>query len=235
MAKRAIGILFPNLRKALQRYVPLDRQPKSSYLIVKGNIDQLVKTTEIQDNIVRASTLLDEQTKQALHDQSAFIRDFFARKPNANSYERKTLASQILTFWRESVNPDTEAFWIEMKRCGVNIERKEPLRFALEKGWFRNVEQGIEARNHWSSLKHLSTVRDRYSQAEIEQLDLIIEEDEKKRHEVLKKCLAKKAIPQTKYLKFGECMAYFGRCNLFEIYFSKAEVEELYAIWTNFK
>lgn len=202
---------------------------------MKGNIDQLVRTTEIQDNIVSASTLLDEQTKQALHNQSIFVRDFLAKKPQANSYEQKTLASQVLTHWNETVNPDTEAFWTEMKRCGVDIERKEPLRFALDKGWFRNVEQGIEARNHWSSLKHLSSVSDRYSQAEIERLDRIIEEDEKKRHEILKRCLAKKAIPQTQYLKFGECMAYFGRCNLFEVYFLKAEVEELYVIWTNFK
>lgn len=202
---------------------------------MKGNIDQLVRTTEIQDEIVSASTLLDEQTKKALHNQSIFIRDFLAKKPKANSYEQKTLASQVLTYWNESVNPDTEAFWSEMKRSGVGIERKEPLRFALEKGWFRNVEQGIDARNHWSSLKRLSTVRDRYSQVEIERLDRIIEEDEKKRYEVLKKCLAKKAIPQTQYLKFGECMAYFGRCNLFEVYFSVEQVEKLYEIWKNFK
>jgi hypothetical protein len=202
---------------------------------VKGNIDQLVRTTEIQDSIVSTSTSLDEQTKQALHNQSAFIRDFLAKNPNANSYERKKLASQVLTYWNETVNPDTEAFWAEMKRDGIDFERKEPLRFALEKGWFRNVEQGIEARNHWSSLKHVSTVRDRYSQAEIERLDRIIEEDEKKRYEVLKKCLAKKAIPQTQYLKFGEGMAYLGRCNLFEVYFSKEQVEELYEIWRNFK
>jgi hypothetical protein len=188
---------------------------------VKGYIDQLLRTTEIQDHIVSASTSLDEQTKQALHNHSAFVREFLAKNPKANAYQQKSLASQILTYWNESVNPDTEAFWTEMKRSDIDFERKEPLRFALDKGWFRNVEQGIEARNHWSSLKYLSTVRDRYSQAEMERLDRIIEEGEKKRLEVLKKCLAKKVIPQTQYLKFGECMAYFGRCNLFEFIFQK--------------
>jgi hypothetical protein len=202
---------------------------------VQGYKDQLVRTTEIQDNIVSASALLDQQTKQALHNQSAFVREFLAKNPKANSYQQKLLASQILTYWNESINPDTEAFWTEMKRSGVEFEHKEPLRFALEKGWFRNVEQGIDARNHWSSLKQLSGITNKYTQAEIEQLDRVIEEDEKKRYEVLKKCLAKKAIPQTRYLKFGECMAYFGRCNLFEVYFSKEEVQELYEIWKNFK
>lgn len=202
---------------------------------MKGNINQLIRTTEIQDNIVGASVLLDEQTKQALHNQSSFIRDFLTNKPNAKSYEQKTLASQLLTRWNESVNPDTEAFWTEMKRLGIEFERKEPLRFALDKGWFRNVHQSIEARSNWGLVKHLSSIRDRYSQDEIERLDQIIEEDEKKRHGILKKCLEKKAIPQTQYLKFGECMAYFERCNLFELYFSNAQVEELYEIWKNFK
>lgn len=202
---------------------------------MKGNIDQLVRATEIQDRIVNASTLLDEKTKQALHNQSAFVRDFLVKKPIANSYEKKMLASELLTYWNETVNPDTEAFWSEMKLHCVDIERKDPLRFALDKGWFRNVEQGIDARNHWSSLKQLATVRDRYTQIEIERLDEIIEDDEKKRHQVLKNCLAKNAIPQTQYLKFGECMAYFGRCNLFEVYFSAEQVERLYEIWKNFK
>lgn len=201
---------------------------------MKGNIDLLVRTTEIQDSIVSASASLDKQTKEALHNLSAFVRDFLAKNPKANSYEQKTLASQVLTYWNETVSPDTEAFWTEMKRRGIDLERKEPLRFALQKGWFRNVHQGIDARNHWSSLKHLSTFKDRYSRAEIERLDRVIEADEKKRLEVLKKCLAKKAIPQTQYLKFGECMVYFARCHLFEVYFSHKEVEELNAIWRNF-
>jgi len=202
---------------------------------VKGYKDQLIRTTEIQDKIVSASVLLDNPTKQALHNLSAFVRKFLTDKPKANSYQQKLLASQTLTYWNERINADTEAFWSEMKRNNVAIERKEPLKFALDKGWFRNVDQGIDARNYWSSLKHLPTVRDRYSQAEIERLDRIIEDDEKKRHKVLKKCLAKKSIPQTQYLKFGECMAYFGRCNLFEVYFTTDQVEELYLIWRNFK
>ena len=200
-----------------------------------GHIDKLLKTTEIQDNVVSASALLDHQTKQAYRQQSAFIRDFLAKNPNANSYQLKSLTSEILTYWNESINPDTETFWAELRQSNIDFERKEPLRFALEKGRFRNVEQGIDAKNHWSSMKQLYAITNNYTQAEIEQLDRIIEEDENKRHKVLKKCLAKRSIPQTQYLKFGECMAYFGRCNLFDAYFSKEQVDELYAIWKNFK
>ena len=200
-----------------------------------GYIDKLLKTTEIQDNVVGASALLDHQTKQGYHQQSAFIRDFLTNNPKVNSYQLKSLTSEILTYWNESVNPDTEAFWAEMVRSNIDFERKEPLRFALEKGRFRNVEQGIDAKKHWSFLKQLPAITNKYTQAEIEQLDRVIDVDEKKRLEVLKKCLAKKSIPQTQYLKFGECMAYFGRCNLFDAYFSKEQGDEIYTIWKEFK
>ena len=200
-----------------------------------GYINKLLKTIEIRDNVVRTSTLLDDQAKQAYHQQSAFIRDILTNNPKATSYQLKSLTSEILAYWNESINPDTETFWAEMLRNNVDLERKQPLRFALEKGRFRNVEQGIDAKNYWGSLKQLSAIKNNYTQGEIEQLDRIIEEDEKKRHEVLKNCLAKKLIPQAQYLKFGECMAYFGRCKLFDAYFSNAQVDELFTIWKNFK
>jgi hypothetical protein len=202
---------------------------------VTGYLNKLLKTTEIQDNVVSASALLDNQTKQAYHQQSAFVRDILKNNPKATSYQLKSLTSEILAYWNESINPDTERFWAEMLRNNIDLERKQPLRFALEKGRFRHVEQGIDAKNHWGSLKQLPAIKNNYTQGETEQLDRIIEEDEKKRYEVLKKCLAKKLIPQAQYLKFGECMAYFGRCNLFDAYFSNEQVDELYTIWKNFK
>jgi hypothetical protein len=52
---------------------------------------------------------------------------------------------------------------------------------------------------------------------------------------MLKKCLTRKQIPQTNYLKFGECMAYANKCRLWDKYFTQAEVDELYVIWKNFE
>jgi hypothetical protein len=208
---------------------------KINCLPISGHKDKLIKTTEIQDNVVGVSTVLDTKTKQAFNQQSDFIRKFLTNNPKANAYQLKSLTSEILTYWNESINPDTERFWIEMKQNNIDFVRKEPLRFALAKGRFRNVEQGIEAKNYLGKLKHFPSFTNRYTQLEIERLDQIIEEDERKRLEVLKKCLAKNAIPQTQYLKFGECMAYFGRCHLFETYFSKVQVEELYTIWKDFE
>lgn len=200
-----------------------------------GHKEKLWHATEIQDNLVDGSIVFDNQTKQAFKTQSKFIRDFLTNNPKANSYQLKSLTNELLTYWNESINPDTEIFWTELKDNGIDFERKEPLRFALTKKRFRNVEQGIDARKHWTELKNRKEITDKYSQAEIEKIETIIADDENRRLEILKKCLRKNEIPQTQYLKFGECMAYINNCGLWEKYFNKEEVQQLYNIWTNFK
>jgi hypothetical protein len=200
--------------------------------------EKLIQTTEIQDKVVSLSTSFDEQTKQAIKNSSKFIRDFLNNNSKTNkvgSYQLKSLTSELLTFWNESISTDTETFWTELRKSNIDFERKEPLRFALTKNRFRNVEQGIGARSFWIELKKLKSITENYSKIEIERIEKIIGDDEKRRLEILKKCLAKKAIPQTQYLKFGECMAYFANCGLFDKYFNKEEVEQLYDNWKSFK
>jgi len=152
-----------------------------------------------------------------------------------NSYGLNSLKSGLLTYWNESINPDTENFWTELKVKGIDYERKEPLKFALEKNQIRRVDQGMDARKHWSELKKRKEITDKFTRTEIEKTETIITVDENRRLEILKKCLRKNEIPQTQYLKFGECMAYMNNCGLWNKYFNKEEVQQLYNIWTNFK
>jgi hypothetical protein len=204
-------------------------------MITFGYREKLILATEINDNIVDASPFMDDQTKQALKALTKYIREFLASYLKTNSYQQKTLTSELLRYWNETIKPDTEKFWTGLKKNGVDFERKDPLRFALDKNRFRTVEQGIDARIFWTELKILTTVKERFLDTEIEQINNLIIEDKNRRLEVLKKCLRKKEIPQTQYLKFGECMAYFANCKLFSNYFKQEEVEELYDIWKNFK
>ena len=204
-------------------------------MITFGHREKLWRTTEIHDNLVDTSTVFDGQTKQALKTQSNFIRDFLTNNPKANSYQLRTLTSELLIYWNESIKPDTETFWTELRKNNIDFERKEPLKFALTKKRFRTVEQVIDARNYWTELKSEKSIADNFTNAEIIEIDNIIADDEKSRLDVLQKCLSKKAIPQTQYLKFGECMAYFANCRLFDYYFTTRKVEELYDIWKNFK
>lgn len=200
-----------------------------------GYTDQLLRTTEIHDKFVNASTAFDDKTKQGFKHISKYIRDFLMANPKANAYQLKTLTNELLTYWNESINSDTEKFWTELKTNNIDILRKEPLKFAVKKKHFRTVEQGIDARNNWTDLKKLKSITDKFSRTDIKQIDKIIADDEQNRLDILKKCLRKKAIPPTQYLKFGECMAYFANCRLFDKHFAKEQVEELYDIWKNFK
>lgn len=200
-----------------------------------GNIEKLILVTKINDKVVDGSTIMDEKTKEAFKNLSKYTRDLLEKEPKMNSYGLNSLKSGLLTYWNESINPDTESFWTELKVNGIEYERKEPLKFAIEKSQFRRVDQGIDARKHWTELKKRREIIDKYSKTEIEKIETIIADDENRRLEILKKCLRKNEIPQTQYLKFGECMAYMNNCGLWVKYFNKEEVQKLYDIWTNFK
>jgi hypothetical protein len=200
-----------------------------------GNTEKLALTTKINDKIVDSSVIMDDNTKEAFLNLSKYTRDFLEKEPKMNSYGLTSLKNGLLTYWNESINPDTEKFWAELKAQNIDYERKEPLKFALDKNRFRRVDQGMDARKHWTELKKLKEIKDNYTTSEIEQIENIISEDEKRRLAILKKCLIKKEIPKSQYLKFGECWAYMSNCELWDRYFNKDEVEELLNIWNNFE
>jgi len=202
--------------------------PKTEYK------ENLFKAIEIQNRIVEDSQSFDGKTKEAFINLGNYWKNRI-EKEQFTVTQLKSITSDILTFWKESVSIDTELFWIVLRKNDIDFERKDELIFALNKGRFRRVDIVMSARNDWSKMRKFNSIIERFSQAEIEKIDVIIEEDENKRLEVLAKCLKKKEIPQTQYLKFGECMAYFSHCSLFDKYFSKEQVEELYEIWRSFK
>ena len=204
----------------------------------KNPLDDISKTIQIHDKIITESTELDEKSKRSFLNFSAHIERILTNQDPSrklNSYQRKSATSEFLNYWNNNISPDTEIFWAEIVANNIKLERKDPLKFALEKNRFLRVELGIGARKYWTKLKTLKAVTNRFSQAEISKIDGIITEDENKRIGILKKCLAKKNIPKSQYLKFGECMAYFANTGLFPKYMDENEVQELYRIWKNFK
>ena len=80
-------------------------------MISLGNIEKLILTTKINDKVVDSSTIMDEKTKEAFKNISKYTRDFLEKEPKMNSYRLNSLKSGLLTYWNESINPDTENFW----------------------------------------------------------------------------------------------------------------------------
>lgn len=195
--------------------------------------NQILKTIQIQNNLVSKNDLFDPITKDAIIN---FGNYWNKRLDNENFTLTglKSITSDILTYWKESIGIATELFWNELKNNNIEFQRKDELSFALEKGRFRRVDIGIGARKNWAIIKDFDTIQERFSKDDIESLTNIVEKDEKARIEILKKYLIKKKISNHQYLKFGECMAYVSKCGLWDSYFTKTEMEELYDIWNNY-
>jgi len=196
--------------------------------------DKLLKVIEIQNTIVEDSFSLDSKSKEALINLGIYWKNRIERE-QFTIVSLKSITNDILTYWKECISVDVELFWTILHKNNIDFERKDELIFALNKGRFRRVDIGMAARKHWKKMRDFNSIAERFSKSEIENIDKIILEDENKRFEVLSKCLKKNEIPQIRYLKFGECMAYFSYCNLFDKYFSKNEVEKLNEIWRDFK
>jgi len=204
----------------------------------KEVIQQVLKVIEIHEKIVRESTEMDNDTQSHFLELSKFTKECLqntAKVNQLNASQIKSLRNDLLAYWNETISIESEKFWTAVKTENLILDRKEPLGFALSKNRFRNVEQGIGARKYWNSLKSLPSVNEMYSDSEIKKINEIIAADESTRIGILKKCLAKKKIPKSQYLKFGECMAYFANCDLFKTYLTEEEVNELYTIWKNFR
>ena len=195
---------------------------------------KLLKAIEIQNELVGNSNNFDNNTKEAFLNLGNYWIDRIGKELFTLT-SLKSIESDILTYWKESIGIDTELFWTELQKNNIDFERKDELNFALKKGRFRRVEIGIGARKDWSVIKEFDSIQKRFSKENIKKVDLIIDKDEKIRLEILRKCLQKKGIPQTQYLKFGECWAYMSNCEIWDKYFSKEEIEELLNIWKSFE
>jgi hypothetical protein len=190
-------------------------------------IEKLLNLIKIENRLVNDSKHFDDKHKEAIVYFENYYIEIINKEPITLT-QLKSITSNILTFWKESIGIDTELFWIELKKNNIDFERKVEINFALEKNRFRRVDVGIGARKYWTVIKDFDSIQKRFSKEEIEKISLIIENDEKTRLEILKKCLRKKEIPQTQRLKYGECWAYMSQCGLLKKYFSKEEIEELH-------
>jgi hypothetical protein len=196
-------------------------------------IEDLLKTIEIQINIVSNSKYFDANSKYWMN----FTAEELIQRLNTEKFtltQLKSISSGLLIYWKESISMDTELFWCELTKHNIRFERKDELNFALKKGRFRRVDIGMLARRDWGIMKNQDSIKCRFSEIEIKKIEVIISNDEKNRFEILTKCLEKSKIPQNKYLKFGECWAYFSNCNLWEQYFNKEEKDKLLDIWRSF-
>jgi hypothetical protein len=199
--------------------------------------ERLAKIIDIAETVIRDSGTIPDETKQHLLNWGQQVK-YMALNPEPQ-FRRvaslKSLESTFLIYWNESIGIDTEVFWNELRQKEIECNRKEPLRNALQKGRFRNVHEGMEAAKNFDNLINSRLLESSFLNKDLLQLKKIILEDTNQRIELLKRCLKKGAIPGSKYLRFGDSVAYMNECKLWSKYFKEDEVQRLMEIWSNFK
>jgi hypothetical protein len=199
---------------------------------------KLLEAMSINVDLISKSTLLDANSKEAILKHSKVMEDMLRsslQKGKLTAAGLQSFTSTFLIYRNESINVDTELFWLRVKESNLEFSRKDPLRYALQKGRFFNVHQGMEARKNWASLMSSKLLEKRYTVKELKTLASIIQEDENNRAGLLRKCLLANKITNSNYLKFGDSMAYLTETSCMEKHFSKEEVFKFYEIWKNFK
>jgi len=199
---------------------------------------ELLQVLDIANLVINESDIKDEKEKKdtlSFIEQTRNLTNSKNGDDKITSYGLKSLTDSFLVYWNESISVDTEKFWNLLEKEGISIKRKEPLRQALLRGVFRNVHEAMEACKNFDEMVEKGVLKSRYNEAELTTIRDIIDKNTSVRVELLRSCLIKGKIPSSKYLRFGDSMAYMGNCNLFNDYFNENEVEQLLDIWNNFK
>lgn len=200
--------------------------------------EEFILALEVEKETILQSTILTQHEKNdscRYNEEKRLQHNLLLATGKLNLHILRYLIEDILIRWNESIGIDTEIFWNKMYERGIKYARKEPLRWALQKGRFRNVHQGMEAAKNFDSLIRTKLLEPNFSYEELSQLRNIIEKDTNSRLELFKSCLKKGHLTASIYLRFGDSVAYFNECDLWEKFFTENEVNQLTALWQSFK
>jgi hypothetical protein len=140
------------------------------------------------------------------------------------------IINMFLVFWNESIGLDTERFWSLAKERRLNIKRRRSLRDVIKRGRFLSVHEPMSARGQWDELMSSNYLTQQFNDAEIEELQNIMNNDEIKRANLFKKCLRNNRLADSDALRYLDNMAYFGEHNIYADHFSDEEVERIHTI-----
>jgi len=85
--------------------------------------NNLLKTIEIQNQLVGNSKHFDDKTKEAFLNLGHYWIDRI-EKESFTLTQLKFITKDMLTYWIESIGIETELFWIELKKTILNLKEK---------------------------------------------------------------------------------------------------------------
>ena len=103
----------------------------------------LIRLTCIADVIVQHSSSMDPFHKERMLDWSKLIKNLVQHPEpqHKNVKSVQSLENDFLTWWNEGYGSEVELFWMELKKAGLNYERRDILKEVLKRKKIRDREE----------------------------------------------------------------------------------------------
>ncbi len=141
--------------------------------------------------------------------------------------------------WSRRTDIYAEEFWERMQQLDIDAQRLDDYASIIAKGRFANGGQALELRYNWQSLLSSGYLHKRYTVAQLDAIQIIIDQDASKKLKILQSCLKLRNVASSKHLAYGQALGYFTngkllddtKGTLLEQYFNEVEIEIFRRIW----
>ncbi|WP_162051348.1 hypothetical protein [Pontibacter pamirensis] len=140
--------------------------------------EQLAKTVDIADKIVRNSQAIPEENKIHFLKWGQQVKHMALNPEPQYRYvvSLKYLENDFLTFWNESSGEEIDVFWIELSKEGINFQRTDTIKTVLKRNRIKSIHE-------YDNIKDAIVVAEqtgRINKDQAIQLDVLIMEFEER-------------------------------------------------------
>ena len=186
-------------------------------------IHNLLEMCRIARSCFKESQLLKQEEIQSWLMLIDYSENLLTKGTNKlNSYQLNAIENELLDYWNNYLNFETEKFWHLVEEGGIQINRKPTFEKIMTQMRFKNVEQAIDVYNDLfsRSIKSYDSEDLKYK---LDKLYEIVKLDRDKRISQFRKWIKNKKVSTSDRMKFGENYAYMKRTNQFDNIFGNEE------------
>ncbi len=190
-------------------------------------INDLLEACKIARSCLKKSELLDPEEiefRLIIVDYSeSFINDSDGK---ISSYQLNSIENELLSYWNNYLNLETEKFWNLIDKNGIRINRKPTFEKIIAQKRFKNVEQAIDVYNDLYT-RPIRNYDNEELKFKLDSLYEIVKLDRDKRISQFRKWIRNKRVSVSDRMKFGENYAYMLKTNQLEGIFGKTEQQTI--------
>jgi hypothetical protein len=195
----------------------------------KDKIQDLFELCALSKKCFQNSNILDANEVLAwiaLVEYSESILNQTKKGEKLNSYQKKSIETELLKYWNNHLNIEVENFWKLVEESQMDFKRQDTYGNIIAKKRFKNVEQAIDTYNEIYS-RPLPKSNNHQLQDKLDSLYDIVKIDREKRINQVRKWIRNERVSMSDSMKFGENYAYLKRTGLFDDIFGQKEKDTI--------